>query len=72
MKIFCKIGWHAHRAVLILYCVFHSIRFKVNKVGIQWYPIFLSLNEPPTTHKYLPFLPHNAQQKGENVFYLSE
>ncbi|EKX91905.1 hypothetical protein HMPREF9999_00863 [Alloprevotella sp. oral taxon 473 str. F0040] len=24
-----------------LQCVFHSIRFKVNKVGVQWYPIFL-------------------------------
>ena len=26
-----------------LHRVFHSIRFKVNKVGIQWYPIFFAL-----------------------------
>ena len=26
--------------VVSLQRVFHSIRFKVNKVGIQWYPFF--------------------------------
>ncbi|EJX09405.1 hypothetical protein EVA_02484 [gut metagenome] len=26
-----------------MHCVFHSIRFKVNKVGIQWYPFFYTL-----------------------------
>ena len=29
---------------LSLHRVFHSIRFKVNKVGIQWYPIFFALH----------------------------
>ncbi|EJX02456.1 hypothetical protein EVA_09447 [gut metagenome] len=28
------------RKPLSLHRVFHSIRFKVNKVGIQWYPFF--------------------------------
>ncbi len=27
-----------------LLCVFHSIRFKVNKVGVQRYSIFLPLS----------------------------
>ena len=31
------------RIYLYLQCVFHSIRFKVNKVGIQRYPIFFAL-----------------------------
>ena len=50
-----------------LQCVFHSIRFKVNKVGIQWYPIFFALFGGEETLEgtflqvYLLFLP----QKGE-------
>ena len=41
--------------------VFHSIRFKVNKVGIQWYPIFcvytqitlLFVSNVPLPYKYI-------------------
>ena len=32
--------WNLIGEPLSLHRVFHSIRFKVNKVGIQWYPIF--------------------------------
>ena len=33
-------GLHFSEKAVSLHRVFHSIRFKVNKVGIQWYPIF--------------------------------
>jgi len=36
--------WHENREWLTSHRVFHSIRFKVNKVGIQWYPIFFALH----------------------------
>ena len=35
--------WNLLGEPLSLHRVFHSIRFKVNKVGIQWYPIFFTL-----------------------------
>jgi len=34
--------WNFQGEDLSLQRVFHSIRFKVNKVGIQWYPIFFA------------------------------
>ena len=34
------LAWKKKWEWLTSHCVFHSIRFKVNKVGIQWYPIF--------------------------------
>ena len=34
---------HFFEKYVSLHRVFHSIRFKVNKVGIQWYPIFFAL-----------------------------
>ncbi len=34
--------WILQGEPLSLHRVFHSIRFKVNKVGIQWYPIFFA------------------------------
>ena len=34
--------WNLIGEPLSLHRVFHSIRFKVNKVGIQWYPIFFA------------------------------
>ena len=37
--------------------VFHSIRFKVNKVGIQWYPIFFALHLGLIGKQPLFFLP---------------
>ena len=45
------LAWKKKREWLTSHCVFHSIRFKVNKVGIQWYPIFFALMRTP------PFLP---------------
>ena len=36
--------WSENREWLTSHRVFHSIRFKVNKVGIQWYPIFFALH----------------------------
>ena len=36
------LAWKKKREWLTSHCVFHSIRFKVNKVGIQWYPIFFA------------------------------
>ena len=38
--------WTYLHKPLSLHCVFHSIRFKVNKVGIQRYPFFI-LNPSP-------------------------
>ena len=35
--------WNFHSYCLSLQCVFHSIRFKVNKVGVQRYSFFLCL-----------------------------
>ena len=32
-----------------LLCVFHSIRFKVNKVGVQRYSIFFALKSSENT-----------------------
>jgi hypothetical protein len=40
---FHKKIWNFQGEDLSLQRVFHSIRFKVNKVGIQWYPIFFTL-----------------------------
>ena len=34
---------------VLLHCVFHSIRFKVNKVGIQRYPFFYSFKQKRPT-----------------------
>jgi hypothetical protein len=39
---FHKKIWNFQGEDLSLQRVFHSIRFKVNKVGIQWYPIFFA------------------------------
>ena len=36
--------------------VFHSIRFKVNKVGIQWYPIFFALLFRGNAAEGMPYL----------------
>ena len=36
-------SWTFEGKTLSLQRVFHSIRFKVNKVGVQWYPIFFIL-----------------------------
>ena len=38
-------SWKFEGKTLSLQRVFHSIRFKVNKVGVQWYPIFLSFSQ---------------------------
>ena len=40
-------GLHFSEKAVSLHRVFHSIRFKVNKVGIQWYPIFFALLSTP-------------------------
>ncbi len=40
---FIRFSWKFEGKTLSLQRVFHSIRFKVNKVGIQWYPIFFVL-----------------------------
>ncbi len=37
-------SWKFEGKILSLQRVFHSIRFKVNKVGVQWYPIFFSFS----------------------------
>ena len=55
-------------------CVFHSIRFKVNKVGIQRYPIFFALlstpKHPPrktlTSTKQTIYLWRNSQTPPPN------
>ena len=48
--------WHENREWLTSHRVFHSIRFKVNKVGIQWYPIFFALH-PDLTENHPLFSP---------------
>ena len=45
-------SWKFEGKTLSLHRVFHSIRFKVNKVGIQWYPIFLFIPQA----RFLKFL----------------
>ena len=53
--------WNLIGEPLSLHRVFHSIRFKVNKVGIQWYPIFcvhtritlLFIFDVPLPYKYI-------------------
>ena len=40
---FIRFSWKFEGKTLYLQRVFHSIRFKVNKVGVQWYPIFFVL-----------------------------
>ena len=53
--------WNLIGEPLSLHRVFHSIRFKVNKVGIQWYPIFcvhtritlLFVSDVPLPYKYI-------------------
>ena len=45
-------AWILQGEPLSLHRVFHSIRFKVNKVGIQWYPIFLFIPQA----RFLKFL----------------
>ena len=49
------LAWKKKREWLTLHCVFHSIRFKVNKVGIQWYPIFFA--PWPQSMTVSPFFP---------------
>ena len=49
------LAWKKKREWLTSHCVFHSIRFKVNKVGIQWYPIFFAPWPPSMTVS--PFFP---------------
>ena len=45
-----------------LHRVFHSIRFKVNKIGIQRYPFFCALT--------LLTLRYNAKRYTLDIFYL--
>ena len=49
------LAWKKKREWLTSHCVFHSIRFKVNKVGIQWYPIFFA--PWPQSMTVSPFFP---------------
>ena len=39
-KTSCRFVCRQCPLALSLHCVFHSIRFKVNLIGIQWYPFF--------------------------------
>ena len=40
--------WRVYKIKFVpLCCVFHSIRFKVNKVGVQRYSIFFALKFVP-------------------------
>ncbi len=43
MVFFCYFSCKMCEIALPLHCVFHSIRFKVNKIGVQRYPFFLCL-----------------------------
>ena len=54
---FHKKIWNFQGEDLSLQRVFHSIRFKVNKVGIQWYPIFFALHPDLTENHPLFFSP---------------
>ena len=40
-----QIVWKIHAICLTLWRVFHSIRFKVNKVGVRRYSFFMFVSE---------------------------